>query len=126
MKSTARRLLVLATVILVTGLLQMAYSQGQRMRMTPEQRAKELKEQLSLTDEQVTKVTKIFESSQKEMQAKMGDLQGDRDAMRQFFQKSQAKNDSLIKALLTEDQVKKYEEIQKERMQRMQQRMRNN
>ncbi len=126
MKSTARRLLVLATVVFVTGLLQMAYSQGQRMRMTPEQRAKELKEQLSLTDEQVTKVTKIFEHSQQEMEAKRADFQGDRDAMRQFMQKSRAKNDSLIKVLLTKEQVKKYEEIQKEQMQRMQQRMRNN
>ena len=127
MKATsgfARTLVLLAAMVFVAGLLQVACAQG--MRMTPEERAKQLKEQLSLNDEQTTAVTKIYTDAQKLMQEKMGDFQGDRDAMRKFFQANNAKSDSLIKALLTKDQVKKYEEIQKERMQRMQQRQRNN
>jgi len=128
MKTTARRLLVLAVAVFLTGLLQTAFAQRQGMGMrSPEEQVKALKDSLSLTDAQVKKVTKILGDAQKETQSKMGELQGDRDAMRAFFQTVRAKSDSLIKAELTGDQAKKYEKIQKERQQRMQNRQpRNN
>lgn len=127
MNSIARRLFVLAIAVFVTGLMQVAFAQGMgggqgRGMRSPEEQAKMLKEQLSLTDEQTAKVAKIYDAQQKEMQAKMGDFQGDRDAMREYFTKARAKSDSLIKALLNKDQLKNYEEIQKERQQRMQNR----
>jgi protein CpxP len=96
------------------------------MRMKPEERAKALKDSLSLSDEQAAKVTKIYEAQQAEMREKMGELQGDRDAMRQAMQAMTAKTDSLIGAVLTKDQLKKYQELQKQMRQRMMQRQRNN
>ncbi|HCA79340.1 MAG TPA: hypothetical protein DEP53_06350, partial [Bacteroidetes bacterium] len=79
MKTTARRLLVLAVAVFLTGLLQTAFAQRQGMGMrSPEEQVKALKDSLSLTDAQVKKVTKILGDAQKETQSKMGELQGDR------------------------------------------------
>jgi Spy/CpxP family protein refolding chaperone len=123
MISTARRLLILTVAVFITGLLQVASAQRQGMGMrSPEEQVKMLKDSLSLTADQVKKLTKIVDASQKETQSKMGEFQGDRDAMRAYMQMARAKSDSLIKAELTKDQVKKYEEIQKARQQRMQNR----
>lgn len=121
---TRLRFTILAAGLLLTlGLQQAAQAQG--MRMSPEQRAQALKDSLSLTAEQTTKITKIFEAQQKEMMEKMGELQGDRDAMRQAFQEMTAKTDKQIEALLSKEQLRKYEAIKKQREQmrsRMQQR----
>ncbi len=123
MKTTARRLFVLAVAVFITGLLQVAFAQRQGMGMrSPEQQVKTLKDSLALSDAQVKKLTTILGDSQKEMQSKMGEFQGDRDAMRAYAQTARAKSDSLIKVELTADQVKKYEQMQKERQLRMQNR----
>lgn len=125
-KRTGTRLqftILAAGLLLTLGLQQAAQAQG--MRMSPEQRVQALKDSLSLTAEQTTKITKIFEAQQKEMMEKMGELQGDRDAMRQAFQEMTAKTDKQIEALLSKEQLKKYEAIKKQREQmrsRMQQR----
>lgn len=131
MKTTAsimHRLVVVAAMVFVAGLLQLAYSQPgpQGMRLSPKQRADTLGKQLSLDSVVVGKIAKIYEKSQKEMSDKMGEFQGDRDAMRKFFQETQAKVDKEVKALLTKDQAKKYDDMVKARMQRMQQRQRGN
>lgn len=116
---------ILALVLSFLFVHQLAWSQGpgqgRGMMMTPEERAKQLQERLSLTDEQTAKVTKIFEASQKKAMEMMGSFQGDREAARKAMQEMQAKTDKEIEALLTKEQVKKYEELKKERMQRMQQ-----
>ena len=93
---------------------------GRGMMASPEERAKQLKEQLSLSDEQTTKVQKIFEENQKKMTDMRASFQGDFDGMRAAMQVMQAKQDSSIEKLLTADQVKKYEGVKKERQQRMQ------
>ena len=113
-------------VIAIVALSFQQVAQAQRMRMKPEERAKALKDSLSLSDEQAAKVTKIYEAQQAEMREKMGELQGDRDAMRQAMQAMTAKTDSLIGAVLTKDQLKKYQELQKQMRQPMMQRQRNN
>lgn len=112
-------------VIAIVALSFQQVAQAQRMRMKPEERAKALKDSLSLSDEQAAKVTKIYEAQQAEMREKMGELQGDRDAMRQAMQAMTAKTDSLIGAVLTKDQLKKYQELQKQMRQPMMQRQRN-
>lgn len=112
------------TMVVVFQQLAWAQGLGQGrggMMMSPEERAKQLKEQLSLTNEQTTKVTKIFEESQKKTMEMMGSFQGDRDAARKAVQQMQAKQDSTIEALLNKDQLKKYGELKKQRQQRMQQ-----
>jgi periplasmic protein CpxP/Spy len=123
MKSFAHRLLVLATMVFVAGLLQVALAQqGQGMRMSPKQRADTLGKQLSLDSVTVGKVAAIMEKYQKEMMDKRSELQGDMDGMRAAMTEIREKQTKDITALLTKDQAKKYEEIQKQQQQRMQNR----
>ena len=75
------------------------------MMMSPEQRATRLAEQLSLSDDQKAKVQKIYEDAQKDMQGMQGASREDRMA------KMQATNEK-VKAVLTDDQKKKFDEMQ--------------
>ena len=109
------RLLVVPILIGTIVLTQAALAQG--MRRSPEERSKQLKEQLSLTDEQTKKVTEIYTESQKTVMAKMQEGLGDRTAMREFMTKETAKVDSLIGKLLTKEQAVKFEEVKKQRQQ---------
>ncbi len=95
--------------------LQSSFAQG--MRRSPEERAKQLKEQISLTDEQTKKVTDILTESQKIVMAKMQEGTGDRSSMQEFIMKETEKVDKKIEALLDEEQMKKYEEFKKQRQQ---------
>ncbi|HLA69104.1 MAG TPA: hypothetical protein VJN65_05330, partial [Bacteroidota bacterium] len=78
-------------------LTQAAFAQG--MRRSPEERAKQLKEQLLLNDDQTKKVTEIYTESQKTVMEKMQEGMGDREAMRGFMTKQTGKVDSLITKL---------------------------
>jgi hypothetical protein len=122
MKSFAHRLLVLAAMVFVAGLMQVAFAQGQGMRMSPKQRADTLGKQLGLDTTTVAKVAAIMEKYQKEMMDKRNELQGDMDGMRAAMMDIREKQTKDITALLTKDQAKKYEEILKQQQQRMQNR----
>ena len=127
MKSLTHRLLILTAMALVAGLLQVALAQPQgRQMMSPKQRADTLGKQLSLDSVTVAKIAAIYEKSQKLIADKRDELQGDMDAMRSAMTEIREKTNKEIIALLTEEQVKKYEEIQKAQQQRMQRRPRNN
>lgn len=119
---TLKGIITLALCIMLTAsFLQRVSAQG--MRMSPEERTKQLKEQLKLDDEQTKKIEEIFKSAQEKMQEAMGNAQGDRDAMRKMMMDMRAKADKEIEALLTKDQKKKYDELKKEREKRMRERM---
>ena len=121
MKSLTHRLLILTAMILVAGLLQVALAQPQgRQMMSPKQRADTLGKQLSLDSLTVAKVAAIYEKSQKLMTDKRTELQGDMDAMRSAMLEIREKVNKDIMALLTKEQAKKFEEIQKAQQQRMQ------
>lgn len=128
MKSTAQRFMVLAVTLIITGLMQMAMGQDQQrgpgmgMRLSPKERAAALGKQLSLDSLTTGKVTAVFEKYQKILGEKRTELQGDRDAIRAAMTEIREKQDKEIVGLLTKEQAKKYEEIQKEQMQRMQNR----
>ncbi|HEY4612979.1 MAG TPA: hypothetical protein VII11_08365 [Bacteroidota bacterium] len=113
--------LILVALLFMFQPLAMAQGQGRGFR-SPEERAKQLKEQLTLTDEQTTKVLKIYEEGQKQTMDMMGSAMGDRDAMRKVMTSVTTKQDSLIEKLLTKEQLKKYDVVKKERQQRMMQR----
>jgi Spy/CpxP family protein refolding chaperone len=98
---------------------------SQPMMRTPAERAKQLQELLSLSEEQTIAVEIIFEERQKEVSAKMDSLMGDREAMRAFLAGQAAKTDKEIEELLNAEQKKKYEEFKKERRERRGQRRRN-
>lgn len=119
MKSLSQRLIVILTLVVSAGLLQMAFAQGmgQGMRMSPKERAEALGKQLALDSLTTAKVVGVFEKYQKIMTAKREELQGDMDGMRAAMTEIRAKQNKEIVALLTEEQAKKYEEILKTQMQ---------
>lgn len=107
----------------VLGISAVSFAQGGggRMQRTPEDQAKDLKEQLKLSDEQTTKVVAVFQAQAKSRDsirtASNGDMQGMRQAMAPLQQATTAK----LKAILTADQFTAYEKAMAERMQRMRQ-----
>jgi biopolymer transport protein ExbB/TolQ len=83
-----------------------------------------LKEALSLTDDQVTKITPILKDAQEKQTAafqKMRDSGGnfDREKMRADMKKANDEVDAKIKPILTADQVKKLAEYRKAQAERM-------
>ena len=109
---------------------------GQRpKRMDPAERIEkqtaQMKEKLALTDEQTAKVKALltsnmekqraeFEKRRAEMEkARESGEQMDREKMRAEMEARMAKQDAEIKALLTKDQQVKYDEMIKERQERM-------
>jgi hypothetical protein len=84
----------------------------------------ELKEGLQLSDDQEKQVREIitagFETMRKSREEMM-DGGGDREAMREKMQKMREEQTAKIKAVLSEEQFTKYEQIQKERRERMRQ-----
>jgi hypothetical protein len=108
--------------ILLTAILTLVIvggsqaQQQQRMRMTPEQQAAQLKDSLGLDTTQVAKIAVIF----KEQQDKMTELRnanqgGDMQAMRDAMTEMRKKTDDKIKTVLTDAQKAKYEIMIKNR-----------
>ena len=121
MKSLTHRLSILAAMLFVAGLMQLATAQGRQM-MTPQARADTLGKQLGLDSTTVAKAAAIFEKYQKQMMDKRDELQGDMDAMRAAMTEIRDAQTKEITALLTKPQAKKYEEILKAQQMRMQNR----
>lgn len=113
----------LSVVMIALGCMLMfcTVAQAQRMRISPEEQAKALKDSLSLTDDQTAKVTTILNDAREEVTTMMSQSSGDREAMRDSLQAIQRKSDTQIKALLTNEQAKKYDVLMKARRARMQQ-----
>jgi len=108
MNANARRYLTLLGVILLAVSLGLA--QG-RMRMTPEQRTDTLAVKLSLTDSQKVSVLAVYKTADTVRQKSFQEHQGDRDAMRTAMESSRTQTDAKLKAILTEDQYKKYQTL---------------
>jgi biopolymer transport protein ExbD len=115
---------VVLFLMVMFAVVTLSAQQGQRS--TPEERAKRqtetLVEKLGLTKEQKEKVYNIYLKSAQSMPQRGESV--DREKMREQFQKNQKERDEAIKALLTEEQQKKYDEIQKEMQSRMRDRRR--
>jgi len=83
----------------------------------------ELKEGLDLSDDQEKQVREIITAGFETMRKAREGMQdgGDREAMREKMQQMREEQNQKIKAVLSEDQFTKYEQIQKERRERMRQ-----
>ncbi len=92
------------------------------MRLTPEERANQLKVRLSLTDVQTAKVTEIYKNAQEEMEKLREKGQGDRQAMREGMLDIARRTDEQIEELLTPEQKKEFTKVKEERRQMMQRR----
>lgn len=111
--------LLMFTILFTTSIL----SAQNRQRATPEERAKRqtesLTEQLSLTD---TQKKQVYEINLKYSQPRGEDENLSRENRRESFRKLQEEKDKEVKAVLDDDQKVKYDEIQKEMLQRMRER----
>jgi protein CpxP len=91
---------IMMICLFVLGISAVSHAQG-RQRMSPEDRAKALKESLKLTDDQTTKITAIYQAQTKSFDS-LRNAGGDvRSQMRPMMQ---ATNDK-VKAILTADQA---------------------
>ena len=82
----------------------------------PEERLKKMKETLSLTDDQVTKIKAIFAADADKMKALRDDSSLSQDDRRSKFQELRKGQQEQINAVLTPDQQTKWkEEMEKRR-----------
>ena len=83
----------------------------------------ELKESLELSDDQEKQVREIITAGFETMRSAREGMQdgGDREAMREKMQQMREEQTTKIKAVLSEEQFTKYEQIQQERRERMRQ-----
>ena len=89
-----------------------------RGRFTPEQRLEQLKDRLDLTSDQADKIEQILKDSQDKFAKLRENISGDRSEMRESARAIMEETDKLIKEVLNEDQIEKYEQYQQERRER--------
>jgi protein CpxP len=89
----------------------------------------DLKKELKLTSEQEAKIQKIFDAQSEEMkemfepekkalEVQREEMKNEHEAMREKMKKQRKKTDAKISAVLTDEQKKKFEELQKKHSQR--------
>jgi periplasmic protein CpxP/Spy len=119
MSIAIKRMTVGLVLVIGFAILLSTYTQAQPMRMSTEERVKILKDSLKLSDEQAAKVTIILDQQSKEMTSAFEKYSDNRDSMRTAMQEIMQKYDKKINSILTKDQAKKYDVMQKERRERM-------
>ena len=119
-----KKIFLLAVVILF-GFSTMYFAQGMG-RMTPEERTKQLTEQLKLDKDQAKKVQEIYEKSQQEMSKifQNGGGFGDPATREKMMKLRQESNDEIMK-LLNDKQKTEFKKIIEEQRKRMEERRRN-
>jgi len=112
-------------LILMIGITMVmsATMQAQPKRMSVEEQIKVLNKKLKLNADQTSKITVILEDQREEITTAMSEHRGDRDAMRAAMQEMMKKSNTQIKAVLTEEQTVKYDELLKERREQIEKRM---
>ena len=114
-----RKILLMCCFLL--GITAVSRAQGGGMRMSPEERAKQLQTQLKLTDDQTTKVTSIFKTQAAKRDSIRTAANGDRSAMRSAMMPLMQSTNAQIKALLTPEQAAAFQKMQDDMRARMQQ-----
>ncbi len=112
-------LVAAALLLFASGALA---QQGNRADMMTQR----LKEQLALTDSQSVLVHAVFDSMMVQAAKDRDAHGGDRDAMMSAARERMERADKQIEAILTADQLKKYQEYKEERQQRFGRRQREN
>jgi protein CpxP len=105
---------IMMICLFLLGISAVSFAQG-RQRMSTADRVKAMKESLKLSDDQVTKITAIYDAQTKSMDS-LRNAGGDRAAMRPMMQ---ATNDK-VKAVLTPEQAAAFQKEMDERRARMQ------
>ena len=107
---------ILLSILAIIAAAGSIMAQGNMQQKTPAERAKEtavkLKTDLTLTAEQDTKVYEVFEnlftSQQKAMEEMRSSGSMDREKMKETRDKLNVERDTKLKAILTEEQMKKW------------------
>lgn len=94
-----------------------AMAQGGNMQERAQQQVEQLKTELSLTDEQVARLKEINSKNAEEMRELRNNASGDRNQMMQQMRELRKNRDTEIRAMLTEEQAAKFDELQKEQKQ---------
>jgi len=84
---------------------------GGKGRPTVEQQMQRYTEQLALTDDQKPKVEAVLKASSKKRQEITSDTSLDRQQIREKMQPVMEEQNKKMKAILTDDQYKKYQEM---------------
>ena len=121
--STLKRLAVFAVIALTAGVVhaQRGNFSSEQMRARFEEQNKDLAQELALTEEQTTKFTEIMTAAvdiRIEMIAEMRSGGGGREAIREKMTALDEETTEKLAEVLTEDQMKKYKEIQANRPRR--------
>ena len=103
------------------GITAVSRAQGGGQRRSPEDQAKQLQTQLSLNDDQTTKITAIYKDQATKRDSIRTAANGDRDAMMKAMMPLMMSTSTKIKAILTPDQATAYDKLMKDRMDRMRQ-----
>jgi len=112
---------ILLTCCILLGIATVSRAQGGGMRMSPEDRAKNLQTALKLTDDQTAKITVIFKAQATKMDSIRTAANGDRDAMRAAMGPLRTSTTAQVKAVLTPDQATAYDKMLADQRARMQQ-----
>jgi hypothetical protein len=118
--STMKKLFVLLFAFLTIGAVSQA-QQGSGRGMSPEAMIDAMKDSLNLSGKQVDSIKVIYKEFLPQLMAIRQDQEMSReDKMAKSKSLNEARN-ARIKAVLTDEQFKKYQEMEERRRQRMQQ-----
>jgi len=105
-------------VILTLALLQITLLNAQG-RMSPKERAKDLKDKLELNNDQYKKIESIFEESAAKVKDVRDKNSGDRGEMMKALIPINQEAEKRVDSLLTDKQKEQYDKIKKERREKI-------
>jgi Spy/CpxP family protein refolding chaperone len=88
--------------------------------MSPDEQLKRMAKDLDLTADEQTKIKPILVDEQKKMEDLRNDAGGDRQAMRQKMMQIRQDRNDQVRALLDEKQKEKFDKMEQQREDRMQ------
>lgn len=118
-------------ILLLMGIaiVAISFAQPPRGQFNPEERVKRQTEQmvedLKLDDAQTVKVKALNEKYSEKMSEAFQGAAGDRSAMRETMTKIREEKDAELKGILTAEQFKTYQELEKKRNEERRSRMGN-
>lgn len=116
---------ILTSLLLGASLLVSAQNRGPRQKLTPEQRATRMVENLhrdlQLTEKQQKDLRLWFTKSYTQQKENLQKYSTDREGMREASRKNREATEAKLKKVLTEEQYKKYKDLEAKRRQERQQ-----
>lgn len=112
-----RKIALFSLVLFILSVISV-YAQQGRQRLSPEEQAKAtiktLTEKLTLTEDQVKKLSDILTKNNEEMAKLRESMQGDMSGMREVMTKNRAELNKKIETILDEKQKEAYAKYLKE------------